>query len=186
MAADQIAALLIAQATNPLALLAIIIGATLVLEDAATVAVGLAASHGFLPLELALAGLVVGTIAGDLALHLIGRSGGSSPYGRRLRTDPRVVAAEAWLSRRQVTALATARFVPGLRLPIYAASGFLKLPLGRTALVMTLMTLVWTPALFLLSHQAAGIDVGPAGWALAALLMAATFVAPTLIKRSLT
>lgn len=184
-ATAAIAELLIAQAMNPVTLMLVIVAATFVLEDAATLAVGAAAAQGAVPVELALAGLVFGTIAGDFALHLIGRSAAGTRYGRRLRADRRVLAAENWLKRRELTALAIARIVPGLRLPTYAASGFLRLSPVRTLLVLTAVTLLWTPALFLLGHGAgmAGLALGPAGWAALAVLLAGALAAPRLARR---
>jgi len=169
----------------PLIVLLSIIAATLVLEDAATVAVGMLAAHGSVPVALALTGLVLGTILGDMALHLAGRWAARSRRFQRLRSSSGVVRAEQWLERRQFGALAIARFVPGLRLPTFVASGVLRFPLLRTFAVLTVVTLIWTPALFWLSHgvMAAAESIGLLGWIVAAALGVATLLAPRLARR---
>lgn len=171
----------------PATILLLIIAATLVLEDAATVAVGMLAAHGSVSVELALAGLVIGTIIGDFALHLIGRWAAQSRYTAKLRQRPRVAQTEAWLQRRPLSALALARFVPGLRLPTFLASGVLRFPMYRTLAVLTLVTLIWTPALFWLSHSImiAAETIGLIGWLMAALLMVAALMAPRIAGRFL-
>jgi len=185
--AETIADLIGGAMSPPAILLLLIIGATLVLEDAATVAVGMLAAHGSVPVALALTGLVLGTILGDMALHLVGRWAGRSRRAQRLRANPRVVRAEQWVQRRQLSALAIARFVPGLRLPTFVASGVLKFPPLRTFAVLSMVTLIWTPALFWLSHgvMAAAESIGLLGWIIAAALAVAALLAPRLGKRHL-
>lgn len=186
-AAETIASFIGGAMSPPAILLLLIVIATLVLEDVATVVVGMLAAHGSIPIGLALTGLILGTIIGDLALHLAGRWAARSDWGQRLHDNPWVRRAEEWLRRRQLRALALARFVPGLRLPTFVASGFLKLPLLRTFAVLAAVTLIWTPALFWLSHgvMAAAETIGLVGWIIAGLLLAATLLAPVFVRRRL-
>ena len=169
----------------PLTILLLIIAATFVLEDAATVAVGMLAAHGSISIEVALLGLVLGTIIGDFGLHLVGRWAAGSRRTEQFRLKPKIAQAEAWLLRRQMGALALARFIPGLRLPTFIASGVLKFPIYRTLAVLSAVTLVWTPALFWLSHSVmiAAETIGLVGWILAAALIVASVMAPRLANR---
>jgi len=169
----------------PATILLLIIAATFVLEDAATVAVGMLAAHGTVSIELALLGLVLGTIIGDFGLHLLGRWAADSPRTQRMRLKPKIAQAEAWLQRRQLSALALARFIPGLRLPTFVASGVLKFPLFRTLAVLSVVTLIWTPALFWLSHSimVAAETIGLIGWILAGLLLVSALIAPRIAER---
>jgi len=169
----------------PATILLLIIAATFVLEDAATVAVGMLAAHGTVSIELALLGLVLGTIIGDFGLHLIGRWASESRHTRKLRKKRKIAHAEAWLERRQLSALALARFIPGLRLPTFVASGVLKFPLFRTLAVLSVVTLIWTPALFWLSHSimVAAETIGLIGWILAGLLLVSALIAPRIAER---
>ena len=133
----------------------------------------------------ALLGLVLGTIIGDFGLHLVGRWAAGSRRTEQFRLKPKIAQAEAWLLRRQMGALALARFIPGLRLPTFIASGVLKFPIYRTLAVLSAVTLVWTPALFWLSHSVmiAAETIGLVGWILAAALIVASVMAPRLANR---
>lgn len=177
MAGEDLAMLIGSVAGDPITLVLAIIAASFVLEDAAVVATGAATARGLVPFELALLALVAGTTIGDMALHVAGRGLARTGFGGRLRADPRTMGAEAWLKDRAVPALAMARIVPGTRLPTYLASGFIRLPLGRTALIVFLASLVWVPALLLLSDRVAAFAP-----AVALLLLVAALIAPRLIK----
>lgn len=158
-----------------------IIAATFVVEDAATIAVGVLASRMLVDPGLAIAALLVGTIVGDFGVYALGRGAGRLPFFRS-RRFPR---AEAWLCSRGGAAVALARFVPGSRLPVYSASGFVRMPFIRFAVLIVATGLVWTPALFLLS--ATGADVVAAYGELAAPALAAVLLAvvglPYLVRR---
>jgi membrane protein DedA with SNARE-associated domain len=186
MIADQLVATLTLHAMNPLIVVVGIILATFLLEDAATVAVGLLASQMIVDPALAIAALVVGTVVGDLTLHLLGRYAGGTRWAGRIKATDRVRKMEAWLQRRSLVAIAAARFMPGFRLPTFVASGFLRVPVGKVAIVITGVTLVWTPGLFLLSQSAgmAGLGTfGLAGWALGTVLIALVLAAPKLTPK---
>ena len=188
MIIDQLVAALTLHAMNPFLVVVGIIIATFLLEDAATVAVGLLASQMIVDPALAIAALVVGTVAGDLLLHLLGRFAGSTRWAGRLKATERVIKIEKWLQRRSLVAIAAARFLPGFRLPTFVASGFLRVPFSQVALVITGVTLVWTPGLFLISQSAgmAGLgQIGLAGWAIGTALIALVLAAPKLTPKLL-
>ncbi len=179
---DLTIALLRSLAANPAALTLAIIVATFALEDVAAVAVGLLVSQMALAPWPAVPALLVGTILGDLALHVLGRAFADTPFGRRVRSRGAVIRAETWLRRRSDFALALARFVPGLRFPIYVASGFIGLPTRRVAMIVTAMSVIWTPVVFWLSISAGSAATGlPAP--LAILLIGGGFVAIALAPR---
>jgi membrane protein DedA with SNARE-associated domain len=186
MIADQLVAALTLHAMNPFLVVVGIIIATFLLEDAATVAVGLLASQMIVDPTIAVAALVVGTVVGDLGLHLLGRFAGKTRWAGRIKATERVRKIETWLQRRSLVAIAAARFLPGFRLPTFVASGFLRVPFGQVAIVITGVTLIWTPGLFLLSQSAgmAGLGtLGLAGWALGTALIVLVLAAPKLTPR---
>lgn len=150
-----------------------IVAATFVVEDAATIAVGVLASRMLVDPGLALLALLAGTIIGDFGVYALGRGAGRLPL-LRARRFPR---AEAWLRDRGGVAVALARFVPGSRLPVYSASGFVRMPFVRFAVLIVVTGLVWTPSLFFLS--ATGADLAAALGELAAPALA--FVLLTVI-----
>ncbi len=148
MLAETVLMMLRSLAAQPVLLVLAIVVATFILEDAATVAVGLLASQMVLDPSLALSALLAGTILGDLALHLLGRGASHTKWGQRVAMRPAVAEATIWLRRRSDVALALARFAPGLRLPVYAASGFIRAPLPRVIVIVTIVSALWTPGLF--------------------------------------
>ncbi len=158
-----------------------IIAATFVLEDAATVMVGILCADGTIPLAPALAALYVGIAGGDLVLYALGNLASRHSWARRLVPVRAYGNVQAWLRRRLITAVATARFLPGLRLPVYTTCGFLRMPLRRFATVVVAATAVWTTLLFGLSYAFgswAADEIGPWRWPLG-LLLAAVFILVT-------
>lgn len=129
-ASDAIVDLLVTLAANPFLAAAAIVVATLALEDAATVAVGILVARAAISVELALAALIVGTICGDMALHCAGRFAGRASWVRRRLEHRNALRARAWIDRWSIAALAFARFVPGMRLPVYLGSAWSACPYG--------------------------------------------------------
>lgn len=169
-------------ASSPATLFLAIVLGTFVLADAATVAVGLLAAKMVVDPTLAVAAVVAGTIAGDLALYAVGRWLGATRLAARLRT-PVSDRVEHVLRRRGLYAVVIARAVPGTRLPAFLAAGVVRLDAARSALVIAGTALVWTPALFWVSRGAGGHLLGmitPSNVAIAAGLIAATFLAARL------
>lgn len=170
---------------SPLFLFGALVIATFVLEDVATVAAGILAGRMSIDPTVAIAAVIAGTIAGDLALYAVGRWLGTSRLATRMRakSDGRF---EERLRRHGLIAVAVARFVPGTRLPIFFGSGVVRTPFVMLTLVIVGTTLIWTPALFVASSQAgdalfANLNAGTI--ALAAGLLAAVLYAPRLIAR---
>jgi membrane protein DedA with SNARE-associated domain len=185
MFVETVTAALMPFTSSPAAVFAAIILATFILEDAATVAVGLLASQGFVDPVPALVALVVGTAAGDLAIHGIGRVAQHSWIGRRLLANQKVQRVEAWLQGNAVLALAGARFVPGLRLPVYLMSGIVRVPFTTCAAVVISVSMVWTPGLFILGQTtgaAAIMELGAYGWAIGAALLGLAIAGPHLVR----
>lgn len=170
---DSLMQALTSFAADPVATALAIIVATLLLEDATAIVVGLLASQTIVEPIPALAALLVGTIVGDVALHLAGRFLGKTARGQHLVKQPSAQRAVRLLKAHSLPTLAAARFVPGLRLPVYFGSGFLRIPFRRCLFLIIATGLIWTPALFWLSA---------AGGAIAAerLGQAGLFVAPAL------
>jgi len=171
---DGISQTLTLFAADPIAIAAAIFFATLLLEDATAIVVGLLASQMVVEPMPALAALLTGTIFGDVTLHVVGRYAGDTVSGQRLLTKPAVERAVRWLRARSVPTLFAARFIPGLRLPVYLGSGFLRIPFHRCLLLIVGTGLIWTPALFWVSATGGTIaaeQMGHAGLLLAPVLV---------------
>ena len=155
-----------------------IVAATLVLEDAATVIVGMMSAAGTIPIAAALAALYVGIAGGDLGLYGLGNLASRNDWARRLVPADTYETARRGLGRRLIMAVAASRFLPGTRLPVYTACGFLRMPLGRFSATVAFATIVWTTLLFGASYtfgRWAADEIGiwrwPAGLAAAGLVI---------------
>ena len=122
--------------------------ATLLAEDATAMIVGVLVSRAILAPAPALGVLLAGTISGDIMLHLAGRYAGESCRRRAILQRSAVRRAIASLSQSTIWMVGLARFVPGMRLPVYFASGFVKLDFVRCLAMIMLTGCLWTPALF--------------------------------------
>jgi membrane protein DedA with SNARE-associated domain len=128
---------------------------TLVSEDLACVAAGLLIQRGQVEASSAVLACTLGIFAGDVGLWAIGRAGGRTllawpKVARRIQSN-RFHEFRSWLDRHAGWAIVTSRFVPGSRLPLYVIAGLVEFPglvFARWALVGTLL---WTPALVLLT-----------------------------------
>lgn len=143
-----VAGLLSTALSQPAVLPLAIIAGTFILEDATTVLVGVAVAAGQCSLPVALLSLYAGVILGDLGLYGLGRAASSHRWARRLARAERLLPLRAWLDHHLVVAVFSARFMPGLRLPTYTATGFFGMPLRRFAVGVIAATLVWTSLLF--------------------------------------
>ena len=116
---------------GPLLQLAVIILATFASEDLTCIAVGLLIGSNQLDAVIGLSGCFLGIFVGDLGLWLIGYLAGLGllrlPLIGRLFQPERRKELQRWLNERGAAALVAARFLPGVRLPLYLASGFWRL-----------------------------------------------------------
>lgn len=169
---------LMALAGDPVALTLAIVAATFVLEDAATITVALLASRMAIDGKTALVAATFGTILGDLALYAAARWAGERSLVRRWTARPGVAAVLGWLSRHALALVVVARFTPGLRLPVYAGAGTIRMPLGHFALAVVFSTLVWTPGLYWAATALDMADLGVARWVAPAGLVLLLLLAP--------
>lgn len=136
---------------GPWVSMAAIMAATFVSEDMTCVAIGLLIHRGQLDFFVGLLGCFWGIFLGDLGLWLIGRIWG----GRVLRiswvaarlSKERLDALRNWFGRHGWTAVLSARFLPGTRLPVYIAAGVIGHNSGRFLLWAAAAALLWTPLL---------------------------------------
>lgn len=170
----------------PLLLLA---AGTLVSEDLTCIGAGLLVGRGQLHWGAAIAGCFLGIYLGDLGLWLMGRL-----LGRRLMrfnwlarraSTHRLQVLGAWFDRHSAASVFAARFLPGMRLPIYVAAGALGKKGAHFALWSLLAAIVWTPILVLLAASLGDTFAGPfmqflgAGWL---SLLVAAFISVLLIR----
>lgn len=148
-------------------------------EDAALLGAASLASARLLNPAVALSSAALGICVGDIGLYALARHFGPaissrSWFSKRL-TPERLERAQQLSRRWGIPALAASRFIPGTRLPMTVASGFLKMPLRRFASVSALASVLWVFSVFgavmTLSARTASVKLSFA--IIAALLFAA-------------
>ena len=96
-------------------------------EDITLLAAGLLASSGHISLPGALIAGFLGVLCGDTILFMLGRKFGAKIFGlpgfRRFLTPERIAKAEDRVRKNGHFICFVARFLPGLRAPIYALAG---------------------------------------------------------------
>lgn len=183
---SDIPPILLTLGTAPVMVALAIFLATFVLEDVATAGAALLAAEGVIPPSLALTALFAGIFLGDLALFALGHLARSSQRAQSFIGAERLEKGRDWLQKRYMTSLIAARFIPGMRLPTFAASGFLRLPFRTFLLVTLIAAFVWTSIAFAVIFTfglAAAEALGPWRWAAAALLVLCVLLGPQIIRR---
>src|SRR3990167_7961234 len=153
----------------------IIIG-TFILEDATTLLVGVLAADGFIGIPLSLVSLYLGNTLGDFWLYGMGYLAADHKWAKWFVNHERYEPIRSWLEERFEGAVFTSRFVPGMRLPTYAAAGFLKLPFRRFVGPVVIGTLIWTSLFFAGAYLFGHLTeewLGAWGWALAVAIILA-------------
>jgi len=185
--APSIHELLQAGLSYPLFMPAVVILATFILEDATTILVGVWAATGNLSPESALVSLYIGIVLGDFGLYGFGRLAALPSTGARIARHDRLTPFRDWLENRLVLATFTVRFLPGLRLPAYTATGFFGMPFRRFAVTVMLATAIWTTGLFAAAYflgAATADHLGTWRWPLCLVPIAALFLIGRWSRRS--
>ena len=138
---------------DPVLQAALIILATFILEDAATVIAAMQAQSGAISVPVALGALYAGIVLGDLGLYGLGALSGRMPMLKRWMPAARKRQGREWLGERVFQVVFVSRFIPGARLPTYTACGFLHASLRRFAMAAIVATLIWTSLLFGISMK---------------------------------
>lgn len=146
-----LASVLAAASANPIFQSGAIIGGTFILEDAATVLTGLAASDGLVPAPLGLVALYAGIALGDIGLYGLGRLAARHRWAGQYVDHENLAPIKGLLHGRLEIAVLLTRFLPGMRLPTYAACGYFGLSSARFTLAVIVATLIWTTLLFWLA-----------------------------------
>lgn len=157
--------------------LAIILG-TFILEDPTAVIVGMLAANGTIGVPVALVSLYAGIILGDIGLYFLGWFASTHPRLKLYGDHELALPLRTWLETRFVLTIFWARFIPGSRLPTYAASGFFRSSLSKFILTAVVATSVWTTILFFASFWFGNITSGWLAyerWSIAGAFLLALF-----------
>lgn len=113
-------------AYSMLAISLVIILCAFLIEDVATIVVGVLAADGIVPIPLAFFSLYLGIIIGDLGLYALGALARTHPRLDRYIDHGAVAPFRSWLGTRYPLTIFFGHFVPGLRFTTYVASGFFR------------------------------------------------------------
>lgn len=125
-------------------------------EEVAIIAAGVMASHQQMNPSLAWMSCMIGVLVGDLVVYGIGRHFGRSfvrehPWWARFVDAKREAQIERMIQRHGLKVFFLARFLVGLRSPVYLAAGVLRMPLRRFLLIDLFCASVVVGIFFLLS-----------------------------------
>lgn len=129
-----------------------IILCTFILEDPTTVIVGLLTASHVIGIPIALFSLYAGIVFGDIGFYLLGWLASTSPRLKHYVDHDFLAPFRTWIETRYVLTIFMARFIPGLRLPTYTASGFFRSPLSTFVVTAIAATSIWTTFLFFASY----------------------------------
>lgn len=173
-----------------LALAAAIFFGTFVYEDGATVLAATLTAGGRLDPGLGLVAAFLGIWVGDIGLYALGstfsRFAARSRRFARLLEPEALAKAETWFEKRGSMALVMSRAIPGSRLPLYLASGALRLPLRRFVRITGICSAVWVSAIFAVWHF---LPTNPVGsqrhllWTVAALFLVGPWFLGKVLQR---
>src|SRR5262249_30804927 len=151
----------------------------------ATIAAGIMAVGGVVPVPVALGSLYIGIIAGDAGLYGLGRMAHASGWAQRWIKVRTLVQGRRWLRRRLITALVRARFTPGMRFPPFVASGFLGVSFWRFFAIITAVAAVWTSLMFTIIWKFGPIvakAVGRDAWIVGVVVVCCAFIIPLFLR----
>lgn len=119
-------------------------------EDAAIISAAAAAAAGAGSTQGIFLTLIIALSISDLWKYWLGRAGHQFEWGRKFAQKPGVEAAGEKVKRRLGLSLVTARFVPGARIPVYLACGFLRAPFPKVAFFVILSAIAYCVIAFAL------------------------------------
>ena len=160
-----------ALADRPALFFCAVVFATFMLEDVATLTLGLLAALMMVDPLLTISALIVGTLVGDVGLYLLSREARRSKFVARLIARPQHQPLIARLHARAAWWLVLARATPGLRLPVFVGAGTIAYPFERFLVIAACSTLLWTPLLFVIGMQTGMADAGDFVWLAPAILL---------------
>ena len=172
--------------SSPEVLALSILISTFLLEDVAIGYAGLLAAAGAISAPLAFIAMFLGVYSGDLGLYFVGVTARNYQRARRYIGEDRLARAREWLEGRAIPTLVIARVLPGSRLPIYAAGGYLQLPFQVFAGTTAATSLTWTSLLFSASYvfgiRAASIP-GSVKYGIVLIVALSLIAGPMILKR---
>jgi membrane protein DedA with SNARE-associated domain len=159
---------------------------TLLLEDLAIAAGVALATQGAISWTLSLGAVGGGIAAGDVGLYALGLAATRVPALKKRFVGAASERARSHIERRLPSAVLLARVIPGLRLGMYSACGFVRVPLLPFTVWVAVAVTLWTAGLYAVSvalGQTLAHTLGlPPAVAVALPIVALAAIAPLLRK----
>jgi membrane protein DedA with SNARE-associated domain len=149
------------------------------LEDAATVIVGVLAADSIVSVPVAIISLYSGILCGDIVLYSVGWLARTHPKLAHYIDHDFTAPFRSWLESRYMMVIFTGHFVPGLRLTTYIASGFFRFPLSRYIPMAVVSGLLLETVLFTLAYLFGSVSstwAAEARWGIAAVFVLGLFL----------
>lgn len=141
--------LILPHVIDSIARMAALMAGTLISEDLTCVGAGLLARAGRIELWEAIAGCLLGIVAGDAGLWAVGRFAGRRALEWRWlgarRAGASIERASEWVGRKLPWMILGARFLPGCRLPMFVLAGMSGRPAGPFVFWTFVAASLWTP-----------------------------------------
>jgi membrane protein DedA with SNARE-associated domain len=127
-------------------------------EEVPIIAAGILSAHGTLQWEWALASCLFGALAGDCLMYWIGYHFGRSvvrehPWWAHFVKPEREAKIERMLEKHGLKVFFLARFLVGLRSPVYLSAGIMRVPFRRFMLIDLFCATVVIGLFFSLSYR---------------------------------
>ena len=125
-------------------------------EDITIIASGYLSYIGELELFPSFVVCMSGVLVGDFTIYLIGRFFGlkitQKKLFKKIFTEERITRATHFSQRYGGKTIFFARFLPGLRAPIYLTAGFVKLSIVKFIILDSLAALISVPLILYVAH----------------------------------
>lgn len=106
------------------------------IEDPFRCGVACVYANGTIGWKTALISMIIGGMAGDFGLYLIGRYASILLYKRRWISYSKVTWMKSYFKNHAVSTLFAARFLPGGRLPTYTVAGIIRFKIPRLLIIL--------------------------------------------------
>lgn len=106
------------------------------IEDPARCLVAVLVADGTVDWRVAFISMIIGGMAGDFGLYLIGRYASIFVYKHRWISFSKVAWMRNYFKHHAVKTLFAARFLPGGRLPTYTVAGIIRFKIIRLLLIL--------------------------------------------------
>ncbi len=145
---DTILNLLTQVTQTPEILFFLLIIATFILEDAATIAAASVALLGEISPVSAYIAVMIGIVLGDIGLYYGGKFARKWAWLNTKISKYDVYKYETRIAKHAFMTIIISRFIPGTRLPVYLSMGYFNVPVATFMMAVLIAVAGWTSLLY--------------------------------------